>query len=324
MVQEISRNLYKVEIPLPGSPLKSINSYMIKSPERNLIIDTGMNRTACREAMHKGLSELDIDLAKTDFFITHLHADHFGLVGGLVTKNSKVYFNKPDADIIYRSHWDEMFEAAGRHGFPREVLEAALQNHPGRKYASELTFELTLLEDGDIVEIGDYRLRCVQTPGHTKGHMCLYEPDKKFLFSGDHILIDITPHIQAWSDDDNPLKEYLESLDKVSMLDIALTLPGHRRHIEDSTERIQELKEHHKHRADEVLAILEKGPQSAYQIASKMTWDINSPTWEEFPIMQQWFASGEAIAHIRYLEDEGKIFRESQDGKIIFSLKQSG
>ena len=321
MAEEIAKNLYKVEIPLPGNPLKSINSYMIKAPDRNLIIDTGMNRTACREAMQKGLTELDIDLSKTDFFVTHLHADHFGLVGDLVTENSKVYFNKPDADIIYTSHWDEMLAAAGRHGFPQEILEMALQNHPGRKYASKLTFELTLLDDGDTIEIGDYRLQCVQTPGHTRGHMCLYEPDRKFLFSGDHILIDITPHIQAWFDDDDPLKQYLESLDKVAAFDIALTLPGHRRHIEDSSGRIQELKEHHRHRADEVLAILEKGSQTSYQVASHMTWDIDAPTWEEFPIMQQWFATGEAIAHIIFLEGEGTVSRESRDGIIFVSLK---
>jgi glyoxylase-like metal-dependent hydrolase (beta-lactamase superfamily II) len=319
MIQEIAEKLYRVEIPLPGNPLKSINSYMIKSPGRNLIIDTGMNRTACREAMHKGLSELDIDLGRTDFFITHLHADHFGLVSGLVAENAKVYFNKPDADRIYASHWDEMLEAAGRHGFPQGILEMALQNHPGRKYGSDLTFELTLLEDGDTIEVGDYTLRCVQTPGHTRGHMCLYEPDRKLFFSGDHILIDITPNIQAWSDDDNPLKEYIESLQKVSAYDIALTLPGHRRTIEDTKQRIRELIDHHHHRADEVLAILQNGGQTAYQVASRMTWDIDSPTWEEFPIMQQWFATGEAIAHIRYLEEEGKVSRETQDGKIIIA-----
>lgn len=321
MIEEIAANLYKVEIPLPRNPLKSINSYMIKSPERNLIIDTGMNRTACREAMQKGLSELDIDLARTDFFITHLHADHFGLVSGLATENSKVYFNRPDAEHIYASHWDDMLEAARRHGFPEKILEMALQNHPGRKYGSELTFELTILEDGDTVTVGDYELRCVQTPGHTRGHMCLYEPGKKFFFSGDHILIDITPNIQAWSDDDNPLKQYIESLNKVHKMDIALTLPGHRRVIKDCKKRTLELIEHHKHRADEVLEILKKGSQSAYQVASQMSWDIDSPSWEEFPIPQQWFATGEAIAHIRYLEEEGEIFRESEDGKIVMSLK---
>lgn len=321
MVEEIAKNLYRVEIPLPQSPLKSINSYMIKSPDRNLIIDTGMNRTVCFEAMQDGLHQLAIDLDKTDFFITHLHADHFGLVGRLATENSTVYFNRPDGERVYEgSVWSRMIEYAGKNGFPRKELEAALQSHPGFKYGTERTFELTLVDDGDTLTVGDYELRCVQTPGHTTGHTCLYEPTKKLFFSGDHILIDITPNIQLWSDDENPLQQYLESLDKVSVLEMDLCLPGHRRLIKNCKERIRELKTHHRHRADEVLAILREGNQTAYEVASKMTWDINCDTWEEFPVSQKWFATGEAIAHLKYLKENGEISMQRSDGAISYSL----
>ena len=80
MVEEIDRNFFKIEIPLPDSPLKSINSYVIKGAEKNLVIDTGLNREECKRAMLNGLNELGIDLNHTDFFITHLHADHLALV----------------------------------------------------------------------------------------------------------------------------------------------------------------------------------------------------------------------------------------------------
>jgi len=80
MIEEISANLYKIEIPLPGSPLKALNSYVIRNTERNLIVDTGWNQKECLRTMQAGLKELGIDAGKTDFFITHLHADHFGLV----------------------------------------------------------------------------------------------------------------------------------------------------------------------------------------------------------------------------------------------------
>ena len=73
---------------------------MIKTDNRNLIIDTGFNRKECLEAMQKGLQELDIDLHQTDFFITHLHADHFGLVSKLVTETSRLYFNRPEMELI--------------------------------------------------------------------------------------------------------------------------------------------------------------------------------------------------------------------------------
>jgi 2,4-dienoyl-CoA reductase (NADPH2) len=81
---------------------------------------------------------------------------------------------------------------------------------------------------------------------------------EKILVAGDHILNDITPNIQLWSDERNPLEEYFASLDKVSELDIELVLPGHRSIFRNCRERIQELKQHHQKRLDEIISILEK------------------------------------------------------------------
>ncbi len=313
-------NLFRIEIPLPKSPLKYLNSYVIKASPRNMIIDTGLNQKECLEAMQAGLRKIDVDLEMTDFFITHLHADHFGLVGELVTEGGKIYFNRPDSELIEaKGGWETMLEYAGLSGFPREALETTLKNHPGYKFGSEWIPELSILDDDDTIAIGDYLFKCVETPGHTRGHTCLYEPAKKVLISGDHILIDITPNIQCWSDHENPLKNYLASLDKVYDLDVDLVLPGHRRLFKDHKERINELKEHHKRRADEVLSILESGPRHAFHVASEMTWDITYKSWEEFPLTQKWFATGEAIAHLRYVEDEGSISRTMEGGLTLFS-----
>ena len=80
MTEMMLPNLYRIEIPLPKNPLKALNSYLIKGDGRFLIIDTGMNREECQNAMFTALEELKVDLKKTDFFITHIHADHLGLV----------------------------------------------------------------------------------------------------------------------------------------------------------------------------------------------------------------------------------------------------
>ena len=61
-----------------------------------------------------------------------------------------------------------------------------------------------------------------------------------------------------------------------------------------------------------------KGPSSAYEIASRMDWDIVAQSWEYFPVAQKWFAIGEAIAHIRYLEDAGTVQRRQQNGTVLF------
>jgi glyoxylase-like metal-dependent hydrolase (beta-lactamase superfamily II) len=316
MIEEISPDLFRIQVPLPNTPLKSLNSYVVRDPGRSLIIDTGLNHDICFEALQAGLKEIGVDPARADLFITHLHADHFGLVARLATADTRVYFNRPDAEII--ESWEgfgPMLEYAGRNGFPADRLRVALAAHPGSRFGSEWVPPLEVLADGDGIGVGPYRFRCVSTPGHTLGHMCLYEPEHKLLVAGDHILVDITPNIQCWSDAENPLKAYLESLDKVALLEVTRTLPGHRRLMNDPRPRIAELQAHHRARLGEVLAILAGGPRNAFDIAARMTWDIQADRWEDFPVAQQWFATGEALSHLRYLEEEGKIARlEAGDG----------
>ncbi len=322
MYREILPNLYQIKIPLPNNPLKELNSYVIKGPERFLMIDTGMNRKECSEVMHLSLKELKVNLENTDFFITHMHSDHCGLVGTLATATSKIYCSRPDSEVILdpASRGDELLDSARAYGFPEDELKNVLARHPGFKYASQGDIKIDLVKGGDDIKIGDYHFKCVATSGHTDGHMCLYEPRKKLLVSGDHILDDITPNISLFISG-NPLEDYLANLDKVYLTDIELTLPGHRNLIYNVRKRINELKEHHQERCKEILAILRKGSADAYQVATQMNWDIDCPSWEQYPTPQKWFASGEAIAHLRYLEGLGKVSKELINGINIFSLR---
>ena len=320
MTEELYPNLFRIKIPLPDSPLKYLNSYVIKGGERNLIVDTGLNRDECKTAMMDGLKELHIDLTTVDIFITHLHADHFGLLGELATKQSRIYFNRPDTEII--ENWqgfEPMIQYGAKNGFPEDILRSALHQHPGFKYGTKWLPALSILNDNDILEIGDYRFTCIQTPGHTQGHTCLYEAEKRFLIAGDHVLDDITPNIQCWWDDGDPLKDYMDSLDKVYPLDVERVLPGHRRLFNNFRERIDELKHHHELRIAEVMNILNQKPNlSAFEVASEMTWDIEADSWDDFPVAQKWFATGEAISHLRYLENKNIICRKTMDSAVTF------
>ncbi|MBI4775453.1 MAG: MBL fold metallo-hydrolase [Deltaproteobacteria bacterium] len=324
MIEPIRENLFRMEIPLPESPLKFTNSYVILDPERNLVIDTGFNRPECLDAMTRGLKELDVDLQRTDLLITHLHADHFGLAAKLASDTSRIYFNRPDAEAMQNlGDWEPIITYAAMNGFPEDGLRSLISNHPGIKYGPEFIPELTFLDDGDTIRAGGYLLLCIQTPGHTRGHICLYEQDKRILFSGDHILHDITPNIQCWWDHENPLKNYLSSLERVQEMEVDLVLPGHRRRFTDCRGRILELKEHHRNRVEEVMEILARGPKNAYGAASYMTWDIACDSWEQFPVAQKWFATGEAISHLRFLEEEGRVVRETGTPTITYKLGSS-
>jgi len=194
-----------------------------------------------------------------------------------------------------------------------------VESHPGRRFGLKQHLDFYILKEGDKIEIGDYCFRCVETHGHSPGHMSLYEANKKVLVAGDHILFDITPNITVWHIMKNSLKQYLASLDKVYDLDVSIVLPGHRSIMSNHRKRIEELKEHHRSRANEALAALEGGGKTAFQIAPYMTWDTEYKSWESFPIQQKWFAFGETLAHLIYLEQEGILRKEKKEDKILFS-----
>jgi len=311
--EEILPNIYRLAIPLPASPLKALNSYVIRRRGRHLVINCGMRRKECRQAMVRGLKWLGIDAASCDFFITHFHVDHLGLVSDLATETSTIYLNRADAERIRMPNAQEALAA----GFPPEVIERAFRAHPGARFGPQLPLPFVMPDDGELLSAGDYQFRCVATPGHSFGHLCLYEANQKLLFSGDHILGEITPNIQAWLDDGNPLKEYLKSLEKIAGLDVATVLPGHGERLTDVNARIAELKEHHERRARELLLVLEGNPGTGYQLASRVTWDIATGSFHALPISQKWFATGETIAHLTYLEELGRVHKERVEGSCL-------
>jgi glyoxylase-like metal-dependent hydrolase (beta-lactamase superfamily II) len=321
MIEEVFPDIFRMEIPIPENPLRATNSYLVRSKERNLIVDTGIHRPESREAMGSCLKELGVDLNQTDFFITHSHADHLGLFPELRTDSSRIFLNPRDAEFLGDpNHWSKIASVAKVNGFPESILETALRKHPARRYFFKGPLDFDPIREGSGIRAGTYHFLCIETPGHSRGHTCLYEPAAKVLFSGDHVLGSITPNISAYADDSDPLGEYLRSLGKIGQYDIDLVLPGHRNPFRNLPERIKELFEHHETRSRESLSVLSHGRQSAYEVATRMTWDISCGQWADFPVPQKWFATGETLSHLHYLEKRGQVKREFLEGNAFYSL----
>jgi glyoxylase-like metal-dependent hydrolase (beta-lactamase superfamily II) len=326
LFEEILPGLYRIEVPLPGSPLKATNSYVVKGTDQCLVVDTGWNTEDCMVALVSGLIECGVDPKQADFFVTHMHADHSGLVSALAGEGTRIYFGQADGEVIRSNtpeYWEKLIDFGRKYGFPGEELERAVGNHPGRRYSPNTDLKFTALKDGDTIRIGNYLFECIETPGHTAGHTCLYEPGKKLFICGDHILGDITPNITLSAEEGNPLRQYLMSLDKVYDLDVELVLPAHRSIFRDQKGRIQELKQHHQTRLKEVISILGNGKQNVFLVASQMTWDIGYKAWDMFPPAQKLFAFGEAMAHLKYLEEEGKVGWRMEKQGIVFFITEN-
>lgn len=314
MIEKIEENIYRIQVPLPGNPLKSLNSYVIVG-KRALVIDTGFNMEECHSQLRRGLEELGLKLKKVDVLATHLHADHLGLAGKIA---NNLLMSRLDAEIAIKSvlepnYWKKLAELYIRNGFPEKEAKKVAKIHPAVKYSSEFSGEIIFLNDGDILEYGDFSFEVILTPGHTPGHICLYEAEKEILFSGDHILFDITPNITFWETMEDSLGAYLRSLDKVYELEVKKTLPGHRNFYGSHKKRIEDLKEHHRKRLEEALSAVKRGATIAWEIAQQITWDLSYEKWDDLPTMQKWFAVGETIAHLEHLVLRGKIRKECSD-----------
>lgn len=316
MTEHIAEGLYRIPVPLPGNPLRELNSYLLRGRERSVLIDTGFRQEEGRQALFSGLAELGVDSRDVDVVLTHLHADHSGLAPEVVGDTGWIYVSGLDRAYLESAgaaRWAKNDEFYISEGFPPELL-AQNRANPARALAPVPTKRYRTLEPGSVIEAGTRRLTCLFTPGHTPGQFCFWDEAEGILFTGDHVLFDISPNITPWAGMDNALGAYLDSLRAVRELPVRLALPGHRR-PGALKPRVDELLEHHARRLDEVVAVLRELPDcTAYQAASRMTWRIRSKNWEDFPLAQKWFAVGECVAHLDHLRAQGRVCRQLQDG----------
>jgi len=190
-------------------------------------------------------------------------------------------------------------------GAPPEELEP-LRNAamPVRSLVDPVVPDV-LLEDGARPEVPGWELQAIWTPGHSPGHLCFYESRHELMLSGDHVLPRITPNIpfhpQAGA---NPLGDFLQSLDKLEPYQVNEVLPAHEYRFEDLHTRLEELRQHHRDRFAEVVAILREGPQTAWYIASHMKW---SRPWDDIAGFMRRAAVGETVSHLRVLEIDGTV-----------------
>ena len=319
MVEEIVKNIFRIGVALPGNPLKELNSYFIRGDDCDLLIDTGFRRSECEESLAAGLAELQSDPARRNVLATHLHSDHSGMVDLFAGEERSIFMSETDIDYLLDLQEGQCRE---RHfarflteGFPKDLLDEVYAINPAWTMATKnANTNWKRLKDGDMLHVGDYRLKTILVPGHTPGNCMFWMEEQKTMFVGDHVLFDITPNITAWSGVEDSLGDYLASLHRALEFPVARALPGHR-HVGDYCQRIDELLSHHDRRIQEALSVIRAEPNlNAYDIAGRMTWKIRSADWQSFPVVQKWFAVGECLSHLDYLWKRGFVRRESANG----------
>ena len=128
-----------------------------------------------------------------------------------------------------------------------------------------------LLDDGDEIALATGRLRVVHTPGHESGHCCYYDPDRRWLFTGDTILSTGTTVIPP---PDGNMIAYLASLRRLRDLDLACIFPGHGPPIDRPYEKVTEYIDHRLMRERQIVDALGAGIDTVPAIVARLYADV--------------------------------------------------
>lgn len=325
MIYEIDTNIYRIIVPLAGSPLGSLNAYYFRGPEEDYLIDTGFNTAPCEAALKKSLTSLGYRPERLNIINTHLHADHTGLNHWFLGEKGKAYMSDVDLKSMiahYKGEGYKRGERDMREGADPHMFDRMLRHSPEAKKGGFIYDDgkYVGLNPGDVIDTGVCKLQMISVPGHSPGNAMYYIPEKKIMFTGDHVLFDITPNITFWPNMNNALQTFLESLEYAKTFDVELAMPGHR-NPGNYYERIDRILLHHEHRLAEILRIIGENPGiTAYGVAKQMKWRVHLDKDGNIPPGQLWFAAGECIAHIDKLVEEGKVIRIECEPHVTYRL----
>ena len=305
--------LYRVRVPLPHNPLRALNSYFILGDETTTIVDVGFNHPDCEQALDDALTALGRSWDSVEILLTHSHPDHTGNLDRICRDNMRVYANLHSFQEV------ENLQAMEEKVFGPLLLKAATPQQSGLSFEKgkprlHVSAELlplqskphvTYLREGDVFRAGAFEFLVIETPGHDSWHICLYEPQRKLMIIGDHVLERITPSVSSWFPAYNALEEFLASLGKMYSYDVDVVLPAHGAPFTDLRGRVMYLIEHHEERLQEVYDLVAAGHSDIVSISSHAKWRYDN--WREWPLDQKFFSMGETMAHLVYLVCEGKI-----------------
>lgn len=326
---EIIPGIYQLQIPIPNNPLGYTNIYLVKGDDGHLLIDAGWNGKEAFQSLKKQLAEIGINLKDISQIIgTHGHHDHYGLVGRLKQHSqAKISLHYLEENLISHRHTNggEFVRQAEQwfhsNGAPADELPPPRIAHTGKRGFASPTLPDITLRGGEIISAGSFNLQVLWTPGHSPGHICLYEPTQKILFSGDHVLPVITPNVSLQPQSKgNPLGDFLNSLRLVNHLDVKLVLPAHEHLFPDLQTRIEEIIWHHQQRKTEILEALKVEPKTAYQISTEITWmpTLGGVSFQNLTSWDRRWAVSETLAHLRAMEVDSKVATSSRNSIIYY------
>jgi glyoxylase-like metal-dependent hydrolase (beta-lactamase superfamily II) len=308
--ERVLPGIWRLRLPLPWPGVPHCNAWALAAGDGIVLVDTGMHEPGSLAHLERAMQMVNLRIEHVRLLVvTHAHADHFGQAAPILERaecqlwmnpnlaHARAYVEDPDAAL------DRRIEVARQSGVPAEPLRAyaearkgsgsgvAAWVEPDREAVEGLTFR---------TDHGEWRI--LETPGHAPSHICIHQPERRVLLSGDHLLGRVSLYYDyGWTPD--PAGEFLASLAKVDELDARLCLSGHGRPFTDVRGHVranQQLVAERLARAEAAIASGE--PRTAYEIIPEVY------ETELTPATGAWWLA-ETLSYLTHLEREGRARR---------------
>lgn len=197
-IVELKPGMFQIRAYKPGSHI-----YLIKGAHKNVLIDSGLEEYYPH--LEFSLKQLGVEPGNIDLVIdTHEHFDHIG-ANRFFADSSIIAAHRLSATKIKLQ--DEY------------VIQAYVHGHDIEKLKIDLW-----LENLNVIDLDNYKLKIFHTPGHTSGCICIYEPFHKFIFTGDTVfaggIISYIAPSGSWGD-------YVNSIERLCSMKIEEIYPAH-------------------------------------------------------------------------------------------------
>ena len=316
--EQVAPGLWAVPVPLPTPGLRYVTVYLLELAGGGVaLVDAGWDTPEAWDALQQGLAAAGATPGDVRaVLVTHIHPDHYGLAGRVrEASGAWVALHPADAALLQLRYEDvdplikQVNAALEAWGVPLEEAELLGSASVMARAWVRTAKPDVLLEDGDRPQLAGWQLRTVWTPGHSPGHVCFYDPERRLLLSGDHVLPHTSPNVSVHPQQrPDPLGDYLAGLETLARLDVAEVLPAHEYRFRRLDRRVAALREHHARRLEELVAALRERPgQTVWELTQAATW---SRPLEEFPPFLRRAAAGETLAHLTRLERAGRVRAE--------------
>ena len=311
--------LWRLRLPLPWPGVPHGNAYAIRAGDGIVLVDTGIHEPGSMRQLERALDQADgFRIEDVRLLVcTHGHSDHYGQAAPILERAGCELWIHPNLEHVRKpmhdpdAAFERRFEIARQSGVSPAALEEyrAARAERGLGIAALVEPSRELLPGVEVeTDLGTWQV--YETPGHAPSHVCLHQPERRLLLSGDHLLGRVSLYYDFGYSPD-PAGEFLSSLAVVSRLDVELILAGHGRPVRGAHALTDANRRAVRDRIERVRTELRDRPRHAFEIVPAVVpYDLPAP------MMIGWGLS-ETLCYLTHMELAGEAERvESGDAEL--------